>query len=285
MTNVVFKHPLTNNSLVNFDPSNKNHYPQKGEKGVYIYGLRLKIDGELKFIPIVVGESDDLHRRLFTEHYKEKFDNPLSILLGIPSNASGDAKEIWDFSKRNYQLNELIAIYNDLSYYDSQLYSRNKCLNVATLSHLIFFQNSDFFHLKHNAIPLVNKIKVKTENSIDVLINLINNGGINVIDVKQHIGKILSTLVNFRDNFYFVYAKNDLDNAELDFNNEVIRLDIEKQTKDKLKLINIHTTADAKSVDKTIPIKIDLSNVRNELINIGNHNYNDNGNYINPFII
>ena len=96
----------------------------------------------------------------------------------------------------------------------------------------------------------------------------------------------MSTLVNFRDNFYFIYATNEKNNIEINFNSEEIRRYMEKQTKDNLTSINIHTTADTKSKIKTPPIQIDLTNVRKELINTGNHNYNDiSGNYKNPLIL
>ncbi len=62
---VVFHHPPTNsqNPFNDFVPSNIDHYPNCS--GIYIYGLKLVVDGVKKFVPMYVGISDNLQKRLY----------------------------------------------------------------------------------------------------------------------------------------------------------------------------------------------------------------------------
>lgn len=288
---ITFHHPqkpkdaVTWNPLADFDPSNEMHYPEKDVLGVYIYGIRAKVNGVLKFIPIVVGEGK-LHQRLYKDHYIGKFANPLYILLGDKTKKSGDAKELWDFSNSNLSIYDLINIYNDINKYNTFLGKRGKLSMVVHLNNLIFFQNSDFFHLKHATKPLNKKINIKTEESIDYLLDILIKGyTTNVVDIREHASRILLTLRNFREEFYYVYAcaKN---NPEIDFINKGVLHSIEKQTKEKLQSINLHTSAGEVQGSIKDSIEIDLSEIQNQLVNIGGHEYNDaNGNYINPLII
>jgi hypothetical protein len=62
---------LSKNPFIDFNPSNPNHYPQGA--GVYISGIRVVIDGEINFVPICVGETKDLKKRLFEDHFVGKF--------------------------------------------------------------------------------------------------------------------------------------------------------------------------------------------------------------------
>ena len=75
---VTFKHPpvptLENPDVLSldpfneFNPANELHYPTKA--GVYIYGLRVEVEGQgRKFVPLCVGEAGDLRERLFKDHY------------------------------------------------------------------------------------------------------------------------------------------------------------------------------------------------------------------------
>ena len=146
---ITFHHPsILGNPLENFHPWDEEHYPDKNEQGIYIYGIRAKVGERIKFIPIVVGESGKLRERLYQDHYLGKFATPLDRLFGESKKASGDAKEIWDFSKNRFKLAEIEAIYNDALKYDSITSRGTKKLEyVAKLSNLIFFQDADFFHL------------------------------------------------------------------------------------------------------------------------------------------
>jgi hypothetical protein len=284
---ITFQHPQTGtaNPLIDFDPTNEKHYPTKNESGVYIYGIRAKVDSRLKFIPIVVGEGN-LYKRLYKDHYLGKFANPLAILLGDNSKKSGDAKELWDFSKTNMSIPELMNIYKDIDLYDKYLGKRGKLSLVALLHNLIFFQNSDFFHLKHSISPLGGNVNVKTEESIGYLIDIIVKGyTTNNKNISVHASRILLTLGNFRDKFYYVYASAK-NNPETDFADKGVLHSIEKQTKEKLKKINIHTSAGEMAGTIKDSIEIDLSGIQNELVNIGEHDFNNpNGNYKNPLIL
>lgn len=271
---VVFKHPPTGtkNPLRHFDPSNPNHYPKKGTYGVYIYGLRLKINGVLKFIPIVVGEGD-LFVRLFNDHYNKKFAIPLLNILGRSGKKSKDAKELWDFAKTHYTLPELSRIYADMKKYDSQIGKRGKLSKIVHLNHLIFFQDHNFFLLKHGASTFGKK-NIKIEQSIQYLINmLVSRYAANSNNIGNHISKIISTLANFRDNFYYVFACCEDNDDKIDYNDEYIRWSIEKQTKNKLDGIKLYTTADARKGSLVPKHKIDLRKVQNELVNVGGHKY------------
>ena len=146
---ITFHHPPdseSSNPWVGFQPWNDKHYPPEDEQGMYIYGIRAQVDGILKFIPIVVGESKNLRRRLFTEHYLGKFSIPLARLFGDVSKKPGDAKEIWDFSKNDFTLAEIQAIYNDTLIYDKKPPTgTTKVEHVAKLKNLIFFRMQLFF--------------------------------------------------------------------------------------------------------------------------------------------
>lgn len=289
---IIFHHPPTGtaNPFADFRPWDSGHYPPEREKGVYIYGIRARVDGHMKFIPIVVGEGV-LHTRLFKDHYLGKFANPLSILLGDRSKKSGDAKELWDFSKSDLSVGEIVNIYKDIDEYDNCLRKKNKLNLVSQLQNLIFFRDRDFFHLKHlPSVPLSGKrINLKAEESIDYLIDTIACNPNNNSRISQHVKRILSTLGSFRDRFYYVYASNannpDRD-PEIDFTNKGVLRSIEKQTKEKLKTINIQTSAGATPGVIANSIDIDLSIIQKELVNVGGHSYNDvTGNYVTPLIL
>jgi hypothetical protein len=181
---------------------------------------------------------------------------------------------------------ELMNIYKDIDLYDKYLGKRGKLSLVALLHNLIFFQNSDFFHLKHSISPLGGNVNVKTEESIGYLIDIIVKGyTTNNKNISVHASRILLTLGNFRDKFYYVYASAK-NNPETDFADKGVLHSIEKQTKEKLKKINIHTSAGEMAGTIKDSIEIDLSGIQNELVNIGEHDFNNpNGNYKNPLIL
>jgi hypothetical protein len=104
----------------------------------------------------------------------------------------------------------------------------------------------------------------------------------NTNDIIQHISKILLSLNCFRDSFYFVYA---IKSEGINLLNMHDRESAEKATKKLLKSIKLYTTADARK-GKEMPIQIDLTEIQDELVNVGNHSNNDSeGNYIKHLII
>jgi hypothetical protein len=184
---------------------------------------------------------------------------------------------------------ELVNIYNDILQYDKYLGKKNKVKVVSLLQNLIFFQDRDFFHLKHLlSLPLSGqRVNLKVEESIDYLIDTIARDPNNNSRISQHVKRILSTLGSFRDRFYYVYASNanNLDPA-INFTNKGVLRSIENETKEKLKTINIQTSAGATPGVIANSIDIDLSIIQKELVNVGKHSYNDvTGNYITPLIL
>lgn len=295
---ITFHHPPVPNStnpLVDFQPADISHYPGNKEKGIYIYGIRAKVDGGLKFIPIVVGEGGDLRKRLYNDHYLGKFATPLARLFGDLSGVSGDAKEIWDFSKYEFTLSEIIAIYADALIYDTNpLKISPKVAYAAKLNNLIFFQDETFFYLKHGMAQPAAKRDIKVEESIKQLFALVPRTSyiplIQLNSINQHITRILSTLINLKSNFYYLYASNKDENNSEGLNNILTnvptRKDVEFIIKDKLSLIHIYTTADAKNSGALTKVNINLSKIQNELVNVGSHRYIDTstGEYKKPLI-
>lgn len=235
---VTFHHPPTGtvNPFLDFDPTNKAHYPPEAP-GVYVYGIRCYIDGILKFIPVVVGETlkIGLRSRLFDNHYQKKFCNPLWNISGrTPSRKVGDPKELWNFSSLRQTKSDINALYSELKIYDKMPSASKKAIvPVAALGELIYFQNFQFYDYKltgHFTGPPVN---IKIDVAYDKILSLPINSTVK----KNEINKIVRTLNNFKDHFYYIYAI--IEDRSINLKN------IEKATKEKL--INdyqIYTTAD-----------------------------------------
>lgn len=285
--NIIFHHPptKTKNPLVDFDPSNPKHYPGEKEEGVYIYGIRARVAGTLKFIPLVVGEGGDLFKRLYKDHYLGKFANPLAILLGNNTLKSGDPKEIWDFSNTNLSTSDLNDIYCDIKSYNNQIGKRGKVSLVADLNHLLFFQNCDYFHLRYGGKQLAKKKDIGTHEAVGYLMDMLNNGyAHHSHKIQQHAVRIILSLSNFKDRYYYVYAPTS-SIKDKGLTKRETRESIEKRTKDLLNTINIYTTADSRK-GASIQCPVNLSNIADELVNNGVHNYNNkNGYYNKPLIL
>lgn len=280
---VTFNHPPT--EFNGFDPKNKAHWNFLNEKkGIYIHGIRLDIEGKKRFVPICVGEGN-LRDRLKNYHYGR-----------VQKDSS--RKELWDFPNQRYSLSDITNRYNDISLYDFWTnrggWSRNQrttqpfMAKLNTLNYLIFFQNKNFFN--HHVSGHFHHLSTSS----------IRNGDINFMkttfSASPKVHKIQPTQDNFRDNFYFVYAEYNneyiteisdnyfqKDDAGKIIYNPANARNIETATKNTLSGIGIHTTA--KSNGNANGIHINLSKVQNELINIGNHPYNTNGQYNQPLII
>ena len=277
---VVFHHPPTNsqNPFNDFDPSNIDHYPNCS--GIYIYGLKLVVDGVKKFVPMYVGISDNLQKRL-CQHYKEE------------RSGGKSKKELFDFSKSSYSLKEIRDRYNDMLIYDVATNRRNRIQQplVFNLPYLVYFQSSCIYNYKFS-LPAI--------------------GDVNHVEGIQHLrifsqnkaaqicaNNIEKTKVQFDNDFYFVYSclHND-DHVVVDgglneaFKNfkvigagQSLAERIELSTKLALNTIGIHTTAIAKSKHYQ-PMTLDFSKIQSQLVNMGSHPFNDNtGNYVNPLTI
>jgi hypothetical protein len=289
------------NPLEDLHPWNEVHYPPKDEQGIYIYGIRTQVDGIIKFVPIVVGESGNLRERLYNQHYLGKFATPLNRLFGDLIKAPGDPKEIWDFYKNDFKLAEIKEIYKDASLYDKKLpKGTSKVKHVAKLDKLIFFQDETFFYLKHGMSPPKAISNIKIEESVPYLFSLVAQTPhipiTQLNSINQHISRIINTLVNFKSNFYYVYASTNNNSEDVNkiLSDEPTRKKLEYEIKKKLKLIGIHTTAKASKIKKSSQfnidvskINIDLSRVQDELVNVGSNGYNDivTGNFKRPLIL
>jgi hypothetical protein len=291
---VTFHHPPTgtNNPLRDFQPNNQNHYPGN-VPGIYIYGIRTKVDGDLKFVPLVVGETGKLQNRLYKEHYLRKYFNPLRNLVVHPGNSTCDPKEIWNFSRKYYLMQEIQNIYGQILIFDNlpvRNINNQRVNGAVPLDQLLFYQQGNFFDIKHTGNVVANRsLNIQTYESIAYLTRLAGNPNADFVDVTQHMGKLMLTLANFSKNFYFVYADAIYSEPEhpLDLSVAADRRAIEKKIKQTIgQELNIHTSASARGVPANI--QIDLSRIQNDLVNIGGHNHvdpNGAGGYINPLIL
>lgn len=265
---IQFKHPM--NGFRGFNPSDVKHYSNLNLPGIYIYGLRLEltINGKLekKFVPIAVGETNNLKRRLFDEHYTSLCTN------------GNSSKEIFNWASVR-DVNDLNNICLDM-----KNYIQSNAKHNSNLPNLIWYNNSSFFDIKLN----LTRYKSKYNSGSGVLKSIGINGDLDSIyfynDKLYHAIKmkydIILTKELFDKEFYFVYAIQDDFFDSYNYSLEVSsnRLNIEKTVKDSLKKINIFTTADSRR-GKIIPLSLDLSNVEDELINLTSKPF------INPLIL
>jgi len=280
---VTFQNPLKGKPfhLVNNNPFLAN----QPKTGVYIYGLLLNVKGFDNFVPLYVGIGN-LENRLVNSHYN-----------GYNHNGNGK-KELWNFNKNKYGNSAIIKrIYREMNIYEmfnSMIrapYNSSFCYMefLNQLKNLIYFQNNDFFHVKHN---LINQQQLNL-GQLDMLNYLINN------NLNQSAQVLSNVKLNFTKNFYFIYADlyNDVtevsDEINLKYNgwNNVNQYivnrkngpgknlleRIELATKNKLKNIDIYTSAKAEG--QNLKMNIDLSNIQQSLINLTGEPF------INPLIL
>jgi hypothetical protein len=266
---ISFKHPDTKtaNPLVDFNPGNKNHYPSG--YGLYIYGLRARVDGALKFIPLAVGEGN-LFNALYKRHYHGKFFKAYSNLKNNRQHDIKERKEIWNFSKEFYTGKELNNIYSDMRAYDG--FNRNQKNNPAffnqlcQLKHLLYFQNSEYFNSKYAwSTPVSNitsdqAILMLAEKSFDPAYTGIRT------NLQVHYLDLYATLCNLVSHFYFVYSDDPM------FANEPNRHAAEVATKSYLQSQGMYTTADShKKGNKDLDIQFDFSKVQAQTINLNDY--------------
>jgi hypothetical protein len=289
---VTFNHPPTGtvNPFQDFTPGNIQHYPE--EPGVYVFGLKIPIQGANKFIPLYVGIAKSLRKRLW-QHYREE-------------RTGGNSKwYVFDYANvKNVQ--DVIELYKSMSITDS--YKRLNNQRFSTM--LIWFNNAFFF----DHILKLKRISTYLSNS-GVLASILNNGDLDQIQKKAPSSNAVglkSTIINakaiFDDGFYFVYSgisKYDIsinqDHPLFALFNQYIQNNsymngrkngpgrsmaerIESATKEQLNQINLKTAAAAKG--QLFNIQINLGKIQDCMINVGSHNYNiSSGNYIKPLIL
>jgi hypothetical protein len=274
--NIQFQHP--SNGFTNFNPSDVNNYSNLNLPGIYIYGLRQTIKGirGKTFIPLYVGITENLKKRLYNDHFlQESWPGKKSSL-----------KEIFDFSNKVYSLKDIADRYRDMLIYDLVTNCGGKQRPIISyLKHLVWFQDLTFFNQKigANIFPL----PITNSNHLDSykngLLASMKNNSLDVIITKGELTK-----KKFNNDFYFVYATYqdiinsnnviDLKNSKLSSNyNKESAEKIELRTKKVLNQLGINTTAKANGMD--IQIKIDLSLIQNDLINLTGKPF------INPLIL
>jgi hypothetical protein len=294
-----------NNPIINFDPRIQDHYP-KGKAGIYIYGLKLRFEKKVeKFVPLYVGVSSDLNDRLYNDHFTKNH---------LKGNGT---KDLWDFSENEYSLNDIYKRYAEMHHYDFINNYRNRKSAVGVyresenymnellkLEYLLFFQNRNYFNVK-NGLPFIH-YKTETERELN------HQDAINNASYIVQKSNIINTQLCYNSKFYFVYATMDdvvqigkkdeeihdlnklyPDYEKIDSFGTVVKKKhgfkvkvaerIELATKKALNTIGIHTTAEAKG--EIFDMNIDLSEIQNELVNMGGHPYNENGTYKDSLII
>ena len=289
---ITFHHPPTgtNNPLRDFQPNNQNHYPGN-VPGIYIYGIRTKVEGDLKFVPLVVGETKNLRNRLFNDHYCGKFRIPFLKSLGLPApRNAGDRKEVWNFPTAESSLAHIKSVYSDINHYNLFNNAGTKAQNSATLNHLLFFQNTNFFDFKYIGRPRTNQgTDIPIEDAVEYLSKLAINPFANCPAISFDTSKLIATLANFSENFYFVHADSitSTSGGQLDLSKHTDRQVIENTIKEALGN-NLKIQTSAKAGNRIVPLQIDLSNIQSDLVNVGDHKYvdpNGPGGYMNSLIL
>jgi hypothetical protein len=287
---VTFKHPpvidtagnLSLDPFKDFDPSKKEHYPEE-KLGIYINGIRLRINNIEKFVPVYVGivYEDSLANRLFNHHY-----NKYKSCVGTYGKGN---KDLWDFSSVS-SLADLSNMYVEMYYYDyvnnyrkgvnrtSEKYLRE----LLNLKYLLYFQNKNYFVMQAGGVYTDLETKDREINHCDA----INLG-------FDKYGKIKNTKNLYETSFYYVYCsyedilkklqdKNN-NNMFLTYNTPKLLLErIELSTKNALNCIGLNTTSKAEG--ECLDLDINLTALQNELVNLGAHAYNVKGTYDNLII-
>jgi len=248
---------VSNNPFIDFDPKNPDHYP-KGA-GVYIYGIKVKVDNQLKFVPVCVGESCDLRNRLFKDHYQGKFVKNYQNIINGTNKRISEKKELWNFSLTQMTILQVTHLYDDTRIYDIMSGEINKTSNqflarLTKLKNLIYFQNDNFFNIKHSLIFQLNHSNISASQAAD------KYSGSSIM--------IKETLKNFCKNFYFVYA-DDLELEGHSFLNVEDRLNVEVKLKAFLsEYYGIFTTADDKRKGRDFDVNFDFTAIENELVQL-----------------
>ena len=262
---IKLKHPpvidsngnLSKKPFDDFDPKNSLNYYEI--PSVYIYGTKVIVDGILKFVPITVGETKNLNQRLYKNHYNGKIVKPLKSILKQKPTTSSEKKEIWDFSNKTMNKSDIIDIYNDMSIYNTINIGEGRTSlsflsNLQSLQKLIFFQNENYFNIKFGLTFKDPHSNISPAQS--------------VLSYPQTSSKIINTLQNFNDNFYYVYA-DEFDNLDFPITELRNRLNVEVKLKNELSTkFGINTTADSKRKGNEFDVSFDFSEIENILIDL-----------------
>lgn len=288
---ITFNNPPTNchNPLVNFNPTNKHHYPVGA--GVYVYGLRLIVDGKLQFVPLYVGIAKDLKKRIRQHYNEEKTD--------------GNSKwYVFNYSK--------IASNSDVSnlYHDMEKADTYRGLNNNRFTNsLIWFNNPAFFDWKLSLATGTSTYKPHSGvlSSIkDIVGDLDGIGSSQAIQLKN---QIVDAKRCFDKDFYYIYATLDNDlvcnngtdeslkslyksykltgawkNGDKNGPGKFLAEALETETKYLFRKLNICTVAKSHKNRKFAGVSLNLNAVQNNLILVENP-YITGGTYKNPLFV
>lgn len=182
-----------------YDPVNRpwdfSGIPDK--PGVYIWGMKVQVNGKGYFAPWYVGESIGLQGRL-EEHY-----------FGLFSRGSCNYG-LYDFSQAAYSVDDIRTLYDSMRKYDSFVnkigtkggtHKLDAALN--NVPKLIFWQDNRFLHHKstgtYTDIP---KYDIRDQSGIMPGGLLDDIGTTGAKDLKDRITKCKQ---NFDNGFYFLY--------------------------------------------------------------------------------
>ncbi|MBK8582434.1 MAG: hypothetical protein IPL86_11545 [Flavobacteriales bacterium] len=167
------------------------------ERGVYIWGMKVRVGSANHFAPWCVGESERLRNRLFKDHY------------GKLCSSGNHNEELFDFSRATYSAQDLVDLYVSMKQYDDTVnQSRSgiaKLQNALLVDKLIYWQNALFFYSKCN-IPYpggVNRMNRSHQQAVCAS-GLLDS--LKTADAALIKKKILDCKRSFDHRFYFIYC-------------------------------------------------------------------------------
>lgn len=280
-----------------FDPESlRNGFLRIPEKpGVYIWGYLVEINRKMRFCPVNVGQTDDLRRRLYSDHYLGN--------MPVRSKNRKEEKEIFEF-QRTMSLKDVQETYSVMEQYDATPSSkRNPCKNKGCTCFfckrgihknlLLFFRGFDNLNNMQS-----HKIRPTLVQGI-----LDKKGDIKLYDLYSLLAsqKVEHPLCARIEKFYALHKRrffcvflHDTDDKQFlaDMGN---RKTIENEVKKILSQeLGIFTTATAAKVAK-VSNEVDLTCVKHKLIGLKkgrdkkyvnrNNNYHKKGSLILPKLI
>ena len=231
--------------------------------GVYIWGVKLNIEGVIIFCPIYVGEGwlrNCLQLRHYNRnvnygsHRKELFD--LAIL---------QANHV-DFYTRVLQ--QYNALY--MNFYPNNGGAIQNAMLIALINDLVYFQSQNhmnwFCHGVNHPQVALNHTHGEAFANYNALCVAGNGNACNLSNTMVAAKNTIAC------NFYFIYATlEDIRNENPnDFNhltNDQLKQDVEHATKRALEKVNIYTVG--KGVGEFPRMNINLTAIQNDLINVG----------------
>lgn len=224
----------TQNSKPEYDPVNR---PWKfscipDEPGVYIWGMKVTVNGIEYFAPWCVGEGK-IRTRL-AGHYKRL----------CPKGDSNE--ELFDFSASIYSVDRIQELYGSMCVYDVIVnhapQNAIKLSRAATVPNLIFWNDQHFMPTRFG-LPTIGPPKQGSKTS-DALNQLC---AIGTARARQMLNQIQDCKANFNNGFYFLYA------LKVD---GIKTTQMEHAAKNALKSAWIYTTAKAQGAYPSVIIQL-----------------------------